>query len=185
MQSAAELRPFPYTVAYRNIRYPRLEFRTGTLLVVLPFGQDEGRMLTSHRCWIERKYSEIRTSQAASLQVQPTIRTPDEFKNLVERFVREFVPEIQRIPGRVFFRCMKTKWASCSRNGNLTVNTLLGRLPEDLVGYVIYHELVHLRCRKHNRLFWSCIRKNFDDPEYCERQLCTYWFLLHPGYGAN
>lgn len=185
MPSAAEQRPFPYTVAYRNIRYPRLEFRTGTLLVVLPFGQDEDRMLASHRRWIERKYDEIRTSQAASLQVQPVTRTPDEFKMLVGGFIREFVPEIRRTPGRVFFRTMKTKWASCSRNGNLTVNTLLGRLPDDLIGYVIYHELVHLRCRKHNRFFWNCIRKKFDDPEFCERQLCTYWFLLHPVSSVN
>jgi len=38
---------------------------------------------------------------------------------------------------------MKTKWASYSQKGNLTINALLKYLPERLVRYVVFHEMIH------------------------------------------
>jgi len=54
---------------------------------------------------------------------------------------------------------MKTKWASHSRNSNLTINTLMKYLPEDLIHYITYHEIAHAIERKHNENFWDIINK--------------------------
>ncbi len=40
-----------------------------------------------------------------------------------------------------------------SRNGNLTVNTLLRYLPQNLIEYVTYHETVHALERRHSEKF--------------------------------
>lgn len=40
---------------------------------------------------------------------------------------------------------MKTKWASFSPKNNLTINKLMKYLPDDLIEYVIFHEISHLR----------------------------------------
>ena len=60
---------------------------------------------------------------------------------------------------KIYFREMKTKWASHSQNNNLTINTLLKYLPEDLISYIIYHETAHNLERKHNENFWALIKE--------------------------
>lgn len=64
---------------------------------------------------------------------------------------------------KVFFRIMKTKWASCSSQGNITVNIFLKYLPTELIDYILFHEIVHLREKRHNRNFWNLIKKKFDN----------------------
>ena len=73
---------------------------------------------------------------------------------------------------------MKTKWASHSQNNNLTINTLLKYLPEDLIAYILYHEIAHNLERKHNDNFWNLLKQK--QPEYLarEKSLLTYWFLI-------
>ncbi|MBA7656585.1 hypothetical protein ES703_64511 [subsurface metagenome] len=44
-----------YKVKYRNIRYPRLEMKTGTLNLILPFGVNPMDIVEKHKNWIERK----------------------------------------------------------------------------------------------------------------------------------
>jgi len=52
---------------------------------------------------------------------------------------------------------MRTKWASISTNGRLTLNTDLLDLPKELGEFVIVHELVHLLIPNHGRVFKSFI----------------------------
>jgi hypothetical protein len=73
---------------------------------------------------------------------------------------------------------MKTKWASHSKNNNLTINTLLKFLPEDLISYIVYHEIAHNIERKHNETFWNLINRKHLDYQTQEKKLLTYWFLI-------
>jgi len=79
---------------------------------------------------------------------------------------------------KIYFRRMKTKWASCSLKGNLTVNTLMKYLPEELIRYVIFHETAHLIERRHNDRFWGIISQKFGNYEKMEQDLFSYWFLI-------
>ncbi len=54
----------------------------------------------------------------------------------------------------VSIRSQKTRWGSCSRNNNISLNMKLVLLSEALVDYVILHELVHTRIRNHSKDFW-------------------------------
>ncbi|MDI6820091.1 MAG: hypothetical protein QMC89_04210 [Candidatus Hodarchaeaceae archaeon] len=50
----------PYVVERRPVRYPRLEFKTGKLLVVLPKSWgDESSLLERKTGWVSRKHEEI------------------------------------------------------------------------------------------------------------------------------
>ena len=73
---------------------------------------------------------------------------------------------------------MKTKWASLSSAKNLTVNRLMCYLPEYLIHYVIYHEMTHLKEKRHNSEFWKIIKRKFKDFETLEREMFIYWFLV-------
>lgn len=178
MQDLAEDLNFPYTISQRDVRYPRLEFRTGTLLVVLPKGQDEKRVLKKHRHWIDRKYQFIKEVLDAADNLHLESRSKDMFKRLVQESIDTYSRELGPAPNNIYIKSMKTKWASCSNKGNITINARLRHLPDRLVMYVIFHEMVHLTYRKHDGSFWKYIRNKFPDTDELEKNLCVYWFVV-------
>jgi len=56
---------------------------------------------------------------------------------------------------RVFIRNQKTRWGSCSSKNNISLNMKIVRLSEELMDYVILHELVHTRVKDHSHAFWA------------------------------
>ncbi|HLC33234.1 MAG TPA: M48 family metallopeptidase, partial [Candidatus Nanoarchaeia archaeon] len=61
---------------------------------------------------------------------------------------------------------------------NLMVNSLLRYLPVHLIDYVVYHEIAHLKERKHNERFWKIIKGKYKDNQKMEEELFLYWFLV-------
>ena len=169
-----------YTLAYRNVKHPRLEYKTGTLLLILPkSSQNEKQILEKYRNWIQKKELTIKKAleEAQTKSINQT-RTDKELRILVHKLAPNYQAELTTTINRIYFKKMKTKWASHSKNGNLTVNTLLKHLPKDMIEYIIYHEIAHSIERKHNERFWRLIDKKFTDYETKEKDLLTYWFII-------
>lgn len=170
-----------YKCVYRDIKHPRLEFKTGNLLLVLPkdFKQSEEDVIHRHKKWIYQKNKEIlnaiRKSQKSQLL---KARDKETFKESVAEIKKKYLKELNLEAGVIIFRTMKSKWASCSSRQNLTINTLLRYLPSSLIDYVVYHEITHLIEREHNDRFWKIVGKRFKHYAKHETDLLTYWFLL-------
>jgi predicted metal-dependent hydrolase len=71
----------------------------------------------------------------------------------------------------VSVRPMRRKWASCSTAGNLSLSTDLLSLEDEVVDYVIVHELLHLAAQNHGRLWKSLMRVHLGDYEAIDRRL--------------
>lgn len=71
----------------------------------------------------------------------------------------------------VHIRPMRTKWASCSTTGRVTLATDVLPLNGKLRDYVIVHELLHLRVPNHGKLWKSLMRAYVVDYEKVERRL--------------
>ncbi|MEM2144304.1 MAG: M48 family metallopeptidase [Candidatus Jordarchaeaceae archaeon] len=170
-----------YTVDYRDVKYPRLEFKTGDLLLILPKNYEDTKNITEkHKEWIYKKALIIKKAlEEAKDKTLNLNRTEEELKSLVYSTVTRFKGEFNLDINKVYFRKMKSKWGSLSRKRNLTINTLLKYLPDKLIEYVIFHEMVHIRERKHNDNFWKMISKKFKDHQIMEQELLVYWFLIH------
>lgn len=54
-------------------------------------------------------------------------------------------------------RFMKSQWGSCSAAGRISLNSHLGKLPENLVRYVVLHELCHLVHLNHSRRYYALL----------------------------
>jgi predicted metal-dependent hydrolase len=173
-----ELYDIPYKISYRNIKHPRLELRTGELEVILPFGHDSDTVLIKHRNWIFKKTEFIKECLNNSSDKEISNRTETEFKQLIYSFVESFTKELKIGVNKVYFRRMRTKWASCSSKKNLTINTFVKKLPDHMIGYIIFHEVAHVVEMKHSDKFWKLVSNKFPKHDKIEKDLFAYWFLI-------
>lgn len=60
---------------------------------------------------------------------------------------------------RVAVRGQRTRWASCSGRGTISLNYKLLFLPPALVDHVLLHELAHTRHLNHSRQFWELLAR--------------------------
>ncbi len=60
---------------------------------------------------------------------------------------------------RAQVRGQRTRWASCSTRGTISLNERLLFLPPDLVRYVFLHELCHTIHMNHSSAFWTLMAR--------------------------
>ncbi len=96
--------------------------------------------------------------------------TNEEIQALAERAKITFPELVSRYAniigvsyGRVTIRHQKTRWGSCSSKGNLNFNCLLMLAPQDVIEYVVVHELCHIKQMNHSKAFWAEVEKILPD----------------------
>lgn len=70
--------------------------------------------------------------------------------------------------GRITIRAAKTRWGSCSGAGNLNFHWKLILMPDEVLDYVVVHELAHRKQMNHSPAFWAEVEKVL--PDYRERR---------------
>ena len=135
----------------------------GRITVRAPLRTSEAeirRVLESKRTRIEK------TLEKVSARAQVPKLTEGELEDLV-KLGRKVIPartaewarQVGVTYGRVTVKKQKTLWGSCSAKGNLNFNCLLLRCPEDVMDYVIVHELCHRKELNHSRRFWEEVER--------------------------
>ena len=71
-------------------------------------------------------------------------------------------------------RFMKVRWGSCSPKGIINLNTALLFLPEEILDYIIIHELSHLKHPNHSPYFWNEVAVAMPDFRERMKQLKKY-----------
>jgi len=79
---------------------------------------------------------------------------------------------------RVFIKNQKTRWGSCSAKNNINLNVRLVNLPDELMDYVILHELVHTKVKNHSKKFWAELDKLVGNSKARDKELREYGVVL-------
>ena len=155
-----------------------LEVRdANTVLARIPARVSDRELKTfveNHRSWIlektavmaEREENRKSTPAPPPELLSKTDRMKIQLK--IGKRVRHYCETMGVTVGYVAVKNQKTRWGSCSAKGNVNFNYQLAFLPEELLDYVVIHELAHRRHMDHSREFWAEVEKYC--PDYRERR---------------
>ncbi|WP_295420508.1 M48 family metallopeptidase [Sulfurovum sp.] len=108
------------------------------------------------------------------------------FQKHIDRFYKEeasqFIPpllrhwacEMKLSPNNISFRKTKRQWGSCSSKNNLSFNTMVMKLPLDVIQYIIIHELAHIKHKHHQKSFWALVEHYMPNYRQHVSELKTY-----------
>lgn len=82
-------------------------------------------------------------------------------------------------PGRITLRDTRSRWGSCSYEGNLNFSWRLIMAPPEALDYVAAHEVAHLAHMDHSPAFWAAVARLMPDFEGPRRWLRTEGGALH------
>jgi len=71
-------------------------------------------------------------------------------------------------PNSLKINSAKTRWGSCSSKANLNFSWMLMMADDEVIDYIVVHELAHLRQMNHSPQFWEIVEKYI--PDYKERK---------------
>jgi predicted metal-dependent hydrolase len=69
---------------------------------------------------------------------------------------------------------MKSRWGSCSSDNHIALSIWLMQLPDDLIEYVLCHELAHINQKHHQADFWKELESMIPDYKERRKALRTY-----------
>ena len=75
---------------------------------------------------------------------------------------------------KLFLKNLKSRWGSCSGRNNINLNIHLMQLPNNLIDYVILHELVHTIHKNHSKKFWNALEKVLPESKTFDKKLKRY-----------
>lgn len=90
---------------------------------------------------------------------------------IVHERVSHFNAHYQVPIKKIAIRNQKSRWGSCSRNGNLNFNYKVALLPPELRDYIIVHEICHLKEFNHGKGFWDLVAQTVPDHREVRKEL--------------
>ncbi len=105
---------------------------------------------------------------------------PDEIKSLIVKVYKlvakklltnkviDYSKEMGVMPAAVKVNSAKARWGSCSGKNSINFSWRLILADDDVIDYVVVHELAHIREHNHSERFWKVVKSVL--PDYKERQ---------------
>lgn len=165
---------------YRVVRSARrtlaLEIaRDLTLTVRAPYALSDreiARFVSGKADWIEHHRARL---MARPVPVEPS---SEELKALI-RAAHRVLPEKVRLwggrmglnPTRITITRARTRYGSCSAKNSISFSCRLMSREDDLIDYVVVHELAHIRFKNHGKAFHQLIEQYLPGHRALEKRL--------------
>jgi len=126
--------------------------------------------------WIKKQIAKIDLENQSAESMGPiTQEELKEIKKQAKKVIPERVEYYANKAGitynRIAIRLQKTRWGSCSADGNLNFNCLLVLMPLEVLDSVVVHELCHRHHMNHSKAFYDEVNALYPDYKRCTKWL--------------
>lgn len=154
------------------------------ILVKLPLRWPEKQKIEAAQTLEKRIFKKIEKKGLRSdkpspvpknLSFEERERIQCDFLDKVKLRVEDYnIVYFKSVLGKVSTRHNTSKWGSCSKENNISINFALHFLPQELLDYVIVHELAHTKERNHSSRFWVIVERIIPDYKVRRNELRKY-----------
>ena len=84
------------------------------------------------------------------------------FEDKVEKYLKALGVRVKPI----IVKDLRNRWGSLTKTGVINFNVNLLKAPEDVIDYIVLHELCHLKIEEHSHHYWDMLHKfmpNYQD----------------------
>ena len=163
-----------YKVIYSSRRTIAITFdKDGALLLRAPFGTKRKKLesiIRDHAAWIDKH--QTRAIQKATVEKNLThesiIALKQEAKKKLIPLTEYYAKRLGISYGKITVTSAKTRFGSCSSEGNIAYSYRLMLFPTEAQEYVVVHELCHRIHMNHSPAFYKMIESIL--PDYKERR---------------
>ena len=149
------------------------------IIVKVPLGTSTfvaEKFIREKKDWITRQLAKVeKQAELAASLGQLTEEDIRQIKKKARVIIPQRVEYYAKMAGisykRIFIRLQKSRWGSCSADGNLNFNCLLVLMPPEILDSVVVHELCHRRHMNHSREFYEEVLRIFPDYKRCNKWL--------------
>lgn len=160
-------------------RLPRTAFESGATIPVLG-GDRVIRHVEGKRRPVELAGGEILVSGAPEhLARRVTDWLKAEARRQIEPRALDMADTIGQRCRRITIRDTRSRWGSCTTDGNLNFSFRLVMAPPWVLEYVVAHEVAHLAEHNHGARFWAVVASINGDAERGRAWLGTHGPALH------
>lgn len=177
--------------------YLRVKPPLGRIVVTAPLRASEDSIrefISLHRAWIDKQMALFHQAQTHDPSrgddcgfagepypcLLPVSQWDSEEKEtarqrlspIIDYYLTAYTALLGRAPSTVTLRLMTSRWGSCTpTTGRIRFNLALSALPNDLIEYVVVHELTHLYEKGHGEGFRGRMNRYLPDWRRRRREL--------------
>ncbi len=155
-----------YTLIRSKIKNMYIQIKNEQVIVKAPIKLNEkyiDEFVNKKSKWIYENLERSRkTSKTENIEPQDIDRLSKIVKDCVEKYSK--ILEVK--PQKVRIKDIKYAWGSCSSNRNISINMHLAKKTQEVIEYVVLHEMCHLIHMNHSKQFWNLVERNM--PKYKE-----------------
>ena len=145
----------------------------GDIIVRSPYSVSRRKveqMLREKQDWIEKHQKAIKEKENSRREITEQERREgiERAKQILPARIQYYAKIMGVTYGKVTLREQETRWGSCSSKGNLNFNWKLALMPDEILDYVVVHELAHRMEMNHSDKFWKIVENVL--PDYRERR---------------
>ena len=154
----------PYKLIRTKVKNLYIYIKDGKVTVKIPYVLSKKRQeefVNKKANWISKKLEEEKIEEKDIIKLQ----------ELVKKYVEKYSKILKAYPNKVRIKNIKYAWGSCSVNKNITINSKLAIKNEEIVEYVVLHEMCHLLEMNHSKKFWKLVGENIKDYKKLRKEL--------------
>ena len=150
-------RIYIYEVEYKKIKNMYMKINDEKILISankkIPINEIEKFILQKEK-WILNVIEKQKNREEIKKEKRYTEK---EFEEIILENVKYYSSLMKVFPNKISLKKLKYAWGSCTAKKNISFNTELIYYEEDVIKYVIVHELAHLKYMNHQKKFWSLV----------------------------